>query len=298
VFKWGAGQTPCGTRNFVKWLTGRFCFAAGTPLLTPEGGKPIERFAPGDWVLARPEGDPGGAVEARRVEEVFVRTAPIMELRVGGRLIRTTAEHPFWVQGRGWVAARELRAGDVLVGHDGHEVVAEGVEETGRWATVYNLRVAEFHTYFVGAKEWGFSVWSHNANDCFGAGITPNSPRALTLSAGKMLSLEMVEGRGAWKRLGRGLGLKIYDSIVYVVRDMAGEYLKVGETGKWETRFGVYLQRAIAEGREIVIDIFRLPSKARIDRTPVESDIRRTLSGMGHKLPWDDSRYGWFIPGE
>jgi hypothetical protein len=61
--------------------------------------------------------------------------------------------------------ARELRAGDVLVGHDGREMAVEGVEDTGRWATVYNLRVAEYHTYFVGCQEWGFSVWAHNA-DC------------------------------------------------------------------------------------------------------------------------------------
>src|SRR6266404_1401581 len=27
---------------------------------------------------------------------------------------------------------------------------------------VYNLRVAEFNTYFVGCDEWGFSVWAHN----------------------------------------------------------------------------------------------------------------------------------------
>ena len=31
-------------------------------------------------------------------------------------------------------------------------------------ATVYNLRVADYHTYFVGSREWGFSVWAHHAN--------------------------------------------------------------------------------------------------------------------------------------
>jgi hypothetical protein len=30
--------------------------------------------------------------------------------------------------------------------------------------TVYNLRVADFHTYFVGSSLWGFDVWVHNAN--------------------------------------------------------------------------------------------------------------------------------------
>jgi hypothetical protein len=28
---------------------------------------------------------------------------------------------------------------------------------------VYNLRVADYRTYFVGAAEWGFAVWVHNA---------------------------------------------------------------------------------------------------------------------------------------
>jgi hypothetical protein len=38
------------------------------------------------------------------------------------------------------------------------------VEDTGAWATVYNLRVADYHTYFVGGEDWGFSVWAHNAD--------------------------------------------------------------------------------------------------------------------------------------
>jgi hypothetical protein len=37
------------------------------------------------------------------------------------------------------------------------EVFDSGVEED-----VYNFRVAEYHTYFVGRPEWGFSVWAHN----------------------------------------------------------------------------------------------------------------------------------------
>lgn len=35
--------------------------------------------------------------------------------------------------------------------------------DTGCWETVYNFRVADWHTYFVGCDEWGFSVWAHNA---------------------------------------------------------------------------------------------------------------------------------------
>jgi len=96
------------------------------------------------------------------VEEVFRRWGVIWEVVVSGQVLRTTAEHPFWVRGRGWVAARELRVGDELRSHDGQWVAVEGVRDTGREEVVYNCRVAEYHTYFVGDESWPFSVWAHN----------------------------------------------------------------------------------------------------------------------------------------
>jgi RHS repeat-associated protein len=159
-----ARAARAGPRALAKYLFETSCFAAGTPLLTPGGSRPVERFAVGDLLLSRSEFDPEGPVEAKVVEEVFVRTGRILELRVGGRVVQTTAEHPFFARGKGWVAAGGgLRAGDLLASHDGRWVAVEGVEDTGAWATVYNLRVADHHTYFVGSGEWGFSVWAHNA---------------------------------------------------------------------------------------------------------------------------------------
>lgn len=80
------------------------------------------------------------------------------------RVIGTTHEHPFYVQGKGWTPAGQLKPGDLVRTVDGW-VPVKSVEDTGRYETVYNLRVAEHHTYFVGAPEWGFAVWAHNA-DC------------------------------------------------------------------------------------------------------------------------------------
>jgi hypothetical protein len=34
--------------------------------------------------------------------------------------------------------------------------------DTGEYEVVYNLRVSEFPTYFVGAEDWRCSVWTHN----------------------------------------------------------------------------------------------------------------------------------------
>jgi hypothetical protein len=163
-----------GARELVRPITSRLqslrglfrrgnCFTAGTPLLTPDGDKPIEQFQPGDWILSRSEHDPEGPLEARLVEEVFVRVAPVLRLQVGGRVIETTEEHPFYVHGQGWRFAGELKAGDRLCSHDGQVVAVESVGEPGGEVTVYNLRVAEDHTYFVGSREWGFSVWAHNS---------------------------------------------------------------------------------------------------------------------------------------
>src|ERR1051325_5062704 len=140
------------------------CFTAGTPLLTPDGGKPIEQFRRGDRILARSEDNPEAPVEVKMVEETFVRVSPIVNLRVRGQEIRTTTEHPIYVRGKGWICARELKAGDELSSHDGQWVAVEAVTDLNEVATVYNLRVSDYHTYFVGSREWGFSVWAHNAN--------------------------------------------------------------------------------------------------------------------------------------
>jgi hypothetical protein len=39
----------------------------------------------------------------------------------------------------------------------------QGTQDTSEYETVYNLRIADFHTYFLGSEAWGFAVWAHNA---------------------------------------------------------------------------------------------------------------------------------------
>jgi hypothetical protein len=41
--------------------------------------------------------------------------------------------------------------------------VVEKMVTDNRTVTLYNLRVSDYHTYFVGCDDWGFSVWAHNA---------------------------------------------------------------------------------------------------------------------------------------
>jgi hypothetical protein len=80
----------------------------------------------------------------------------------GCELIRTTGEHLFWFVGQDWTDACLLQPGDLLCTRDGHTVAVQECFDTGEYETVYNCRVADYHTYFVGDEGWGFSVWAHN----------------------------------------------------------------------------------------------------------------------------------------
>ena len=171
---WEAGFDLVGVAGNASQVV-RPCFAAGTPIRTGSGAILIENLKAGDVVLSRNESDPDGQVDGKIVEEVFVRSANILNVIVQGRVIRTTSEHPFWVDGKGWTAAGELKAGDQLLGADKSKLPVESVVETEDTETVYNFRVADWHTYFVGNEHWDFEVWVHNACASGANGQTPNS---------------------------------------------------------------------------------------------------------------------------
>ncbi|MBX9660846.1 MAG: HINT domain-containing protein [Nitrospiraceae bacterium] len=138
------------------------CFAAGTPIWGEFGPRAIETYREKDKVWARDENDPNGPLVLREIEEVFVTIGMIWHLHVGGEIVRTTDEHPWFVEGKGWTATMLLQAGDRIIGRDGTSVAAEEAHDTGEVETVYNFRVAEHHTYFVGDATWGCDLWAHN----------------------------------------------------------------------------------------------------------------------------------------
>jgi RHS repeat-associated protein len=125
-----------------------YCFVAGTIVVTSKGDKPIEELKEGDLVLAS---DPEcGEVGYKRVLQTIERIAPeVLDIEVAGTIITCTPEHPFWVEGRGWVEADDLTVGGQLLTR-GEEMVC--VESVGRRAgrfKVYNIEVEDHHTYFV-----------------------------------------------------------------------------------------------------------------------------------------------------
>jgi Pretoxin HINT domain len=77
--------------------------------------------------------------------------------------IRTTAEHPFYQYGKGWVAANELEPGDRLLTETGTWAKVDKLDLSDEHVPIYNIRVSDYHTYFVGGEDWGFAVWAHNS---------------------------------------------------------------------------------------------------------------------------------------
>ncbi|MHC5054459.1 MAG: right-handed parallel beta-helix repeat-containing protein [Planctomycetota bacterium] len=178
-------------RDFVR----NACFVAGTPVRMADGTlKSIESIRPGDWVLSRNQDGTGGLVPSqvartfsRRVDHL--RVIRIRQTRPMGRtrersarrslarsdghegedgdpdgpttIVYTTDDHPFWVEGAGWVAASLLGSESGLAGAGGTLRCSSALRETvPGGVVVYNFEVARTHTYFVGAC----SVWVHN--DC------------------------------------------------------------------------------------------------------------------------------------
>lgn len=141
------------------------CFAAGTLVSTSVGLVPIEEIQAGDQVYSFDE-ETGEehlaevvALHHRDVEELWV-------LDAGEERIETTDEHPFYVAGRGWTEAKDLRAGDILIATGGDRLTLEKVERVDQAARVYNFEVRDLHTYLV--SEMGVVV--HNCGLPSGAG--------------------------------------------------------------------------------------------------------------------------------
>lgn len=84
----------------------------------------------------------------------------------GDKTAKATATdgHPFWVPELGeWINATDLRSGDSLETGTGTRVRITGVKRWTQQAAVYNLTVADIHTYYVVAG--AAPVLVHNCGD-------------------------------------------------------------------------------------------------------------------------------------
>lgn len=157
---------PEKTLNIVCGM-GEKCFVAGTLIETVNGLKPIEEIQYGELIWSREEFGEKYAYKPVFANKVTLNqeTFKVVVKNEDGKTesFVTTAEHPFFVEGKGWLKAILLEEDMVLLDRNGLpslQVVSQ--QATGKLETVYNIAVEEFSTYHVGE----FGVWVHNANCC------------------------------------------------------------------------------------------------------------------------------------
>ncbi|MGC5019820.1 RHS repeat-associated core domain-containing protein [Micromonospora sp. DT47] len=134
----------------VECNCGCMSFSGGTEVLMADGStKPIDEVEVGDEILVS---DPEtGEHGPRRVTHVWVHRDELIDLEIGGVLLTTTEDHPFWNHtDRAWQRADELNRGDLVTGPDGHFFPVGGLRPAStKTAMAYNLTVDGIHTYYV-----------------------------------------------------------------------------------------------------------------------------------------------------
>ena len=159
------------------------CFPAGTAVQMADGStKAIEQVRTHDLVKSRdPQTGKDSIGEVVSVQSRVARDVVQVQLtdaKTGHvETISCTPEHPFFVAGQGWTPAGALGIGSSIVTRAGPSLSVQGLDwvrastqtgtqgQTGAEAgtLVYNLEVAETHTFFVGLANGG--AWVHNKCD-------------------------------------------------------------------------------------------------------------------------------------
>ncbi len=103
---------------------------------------------------------------------------------MNGEQLEATSGHPFYVPGKGWNVAANLKVGDALRLHNGVTLVVKTVETGSRVARVYNFAVALNANYFVG--EDGVLVHNGCGPSSYGPG-RPFSKKQKTILGNRML---------------------------------------------------------------------------------------------------------------
>lgn len=151
VFKRLSSSVKSFVRTLIKHTC---CFVSGTCISTPKGNQRIEDIKVGSKVYS--ENPKNGKIGIKRVTKVFVRQTNILyHVFTDKDEIITTSEHPFWIESKGWIAAKNLLSGYILhTQNEGYtEIVDVKIECHKQPVNVYNFEVQDWHTYFVGDEK-------------------------------------------------------------------------------------------------------------------------------------------------
>jgi len=143
----GAGKLA----KLLKKMFGCNSFTADTLVHTENGLKPISEIKVGDKVLSYDERTETTSDQPVMAVIQGEKQYKIIKITLdSGESIEATAEHPFYIKGKGWNPASSLKVGQALQLHNGTTVVITEIDTSVRLEKVYNLTVANTHNYFVG----------------------------------------------------------------------------------------------------------------------------------------------------
>jgi RHS repeat-associated protein len=180
-------------------------FVENTQVLTEDGHTDIEEVEVGDYVWAYNEQTEKKGLYP--VIELLGREAPrTILLQAGEETIETTDEHPFYIEGKGWVKAIELNVGDKMHAFDDELVTISAIEIKEQPEQVFNFEVDIAHNYYVSKEE----VLVHNPVCSFGSqGIEP--PEMGTIEGELKLSGQEIRRYG--KSINRGRMGSVAESV-------------------------------------------------------------------------------------
>jgi hypothetical protein len=138
-----------GTNINIKLLTHN-CFVEGTQISIEGGHKNIEDIQPGDAILTWDESSK--EIKDGVVTKISKALAnDLVRLTFENSIVvNTTSEHPFYVENKGWVKAKDLEFGDECIKSNGEKTFVSTVEIHDGEVVVYNLHdVTPAHTFFA-----------------------------------------------------------------------------------------------------------------------------------------------------
>lgn len=125
------------------------CFPDYTKVLLPDNStKSIKDIHQGDIVTSY-NLEEQRLTESKVMEQIIHIDAKVQYFIINGN-IKTTAEHPFWVNGKDWIRAHEIKVGDWLLTSTGEKINISDIDSYSAVETVYNLELeGQEHNYFA-----------------------------------------------------------------------------------------------------------------------------------------------------
>ncbi|MES9863930.1 MAG: putative Ig domain-containing protein [Candidatus Thiodiazotropha sp. LLP2] len=211
----------------VKKILSRICpgnsFEGQTLVTTEEGLVAIKDVKIGDkvWAYNDETGEKSIQEVVHLIEGEGEKNLVDITLK-NGEVIHATEGHPFYLPELGgkWLKAKDLKKGHQLLGLNNELFVITNLERYKKDVKVYNLTIANDHTYYVGDNQ----VLSHNAQK-----VCPI--KGLVFGAKKPLFQPNVKHTvgGAGKRPGLPAGIEPDDSY-YAFQKLA---VKSAVNGRW-----------------------------------------------------------------